>query len=103
MHVQKTRGCLIELCSLLPMTPSELIHVRLSFEQMCQLSKENLKLTWTCRVSHVVADLDQQVDEELGGDPPGPQAINEPLGVNQDQLLDCIRILQGKVHGYGAA
>ncbi len=38
-------------------------------------------------VSFLVADLDQQVYEELGGTPPGPQAFNEALSINQDQLL----------------
>ena len=35
-------------------------------------------------VSFLVTDLDQQVDEGLGGNTPGPQDVNEPL---QDQLL----------------
>lgn len=30
------------------------------------------------QVGMLVADLDKKVDEELGGDPSGPQAINNP-------------------------
>lgn len=38
-------------------------------------------------VSFLVADLDQQVNEEVRSNPPRPKAIIEPLCVIQDQLL----------------
>ena len=44
-------------------------------------------LKFSMQVSLLEADLDQQIDEEIGANPPGPQPFNETLGVNLDQLL----------------
>ena len=44
-------------------------------------------LKFSMQVSLLEADLDKQIDEEIGANPPGPQPFNETLGVNQDQLL----------------
>lgn len=47
------------------------------------------------------ANLHKQVDKESGGNSPRSQAVDEALSVHQDQLLDGMWVLQGKVHGYG--